>query len=52
MKSILSIGGGGEGSKAFAAIARAEERRFVFAKTARGLVVRYGLDGIDSKFDY
>jgi chitinase len=48
MKVILSVGGGGKGSENFAAVARSQTRLETFARTAKGLVDEFGLDGIDS----
>ena len=49
LKVILSIGGGGEGSIPFAAVASNQATREVFANTSKALVDTYKLDGIDSK---
>lgn len=49
LKILLSIGGGGEGSANFAAVAAGATSRMTFAKCAKELVERYGLNGIDSK---
>ncbi|POS83540.1 hypothetical protein EPUL_004943 [Erysiphe pulchra] len=46
LKVILSIGGG-SGSGNFASVASNAATRDNFARTARGLVDRYGFDGID-----
>lgn len=48
LKLLLSVGGAGSGSNNFAAVARNEGARKVFAHTAKKLVTEYGLDGIDS----
>jgi len=45
---ILSIGGGAS-SQNFAAVAASAALRDNFGRSARGLVVASGLDGIDSK---
>ncbi len=47
---LLSIGGGGPGSKHFATVAKDSVLRQKFAAKARALVDEYSLDGIDSKF--
>ncbi|KAJ9648567.1 hypothetical protein H2201_000900 [Coniosporium apollinis] len=52
LKVILSVGGGGAGSKPFAAVARNPETRENFARTARDLVLQYGLDGIDIDWEH
>jgi chitinase len=49
LKVLISIGGGGEGSAHFAAIAHDGALRMRFANSARALVDEYGLDGIDSE---
>lgn len=49
LKIILSIGGGGEGSANFAAVAAGATSRVAFAKCAKEFVERFGLNGIDSK---
>lgn len=49
IKTILSLGGGGEGSAPFPAVASNGNIRSVFAQKARQIVDAYGLDGIDSK---
>lgn len=48
LKVILSIGGGGKGSENFALVARYPVRAETFVRTARELVDRFGLDGVDS----
>lgn len=48
LKILLSIGGGGEGSKDFAAAAATADSRSNFARSAEELVKRFELDGIDS----
>lgn len=50
VKVIISVGGG-EGSKAFPPMAQNPTRRSRFAASARALVDKYGLDGIDSRSD-
>ncbi|KAF9884421.1 hypothetical protein FE257_001752 [Aspergillus nanangensis] len=52
MKLILSIGGGGKGSENFAAVARNPTRVETFVRTARELVDRFGLDGIDIDWEH
>ncbi len=49
LKIILSIGGGGEGSANFAAVAAGATSRIAFAKCAKEFVERFELNGIDSK---
>lgn len=49
LKIILSIGGGGEGSANFAAVAASPTARIAFAQSAKEFVERFELDGIDSK---
>lgn len=49
LKIILSIGGGGEGSANFAAVAAGATSRVAFAKCAKEFVERFELNGIDSK---
>ena len=46
---MLSVGGGGEGSMPFAAVAGDQAARQMFATTSKGLVETYQLDGIDSR---
>lgn len=48
LKVLLSVGGGGKGSDNFAIVAANYTSRERFAFTARELVDKYGLDGIDS----
>jgi len=48
LKLILSVGGGGEGSKPFPAMANDFNKRRIFAASARKMVDDFGLDGIDS----
>ena len=43
----MSIGGGGEASKPFAAIASSRSSREVFAKSARHLIDSFAFDGVD-----
>lgn len=50
MKVILSIGGGGKGSENFAVVARYPSRAETFVRTARELVDRFFLDGVDSMY--
>jgi len=45
---LLSIGGAGEGSTAFAEVASQSGTRSHFASSARAIVDTYKLDGIDS----
>lgn len=49
LKVILSIGGSNDSAKVFAAVASCSGTRETFAATARQLVFKYGLDGIDRK---
>lgn len=49
LKVILSIGGANE-SQNFAAVAASAALRDNFGRSARGLVIASGLDGIDSKY--
>lgn len=49
IKTILSIGGGGEGSAPFPAVASNRIVRSSFAQSARQIVDAFGFDGIDSK---
>jgi hypothetical protein len=49
LKVVLSVGGGGEGSKPFAGVARDPAKRDQFARSSLELVQRFGIDGIDSK---
>jgi len=48
LKVLLSIGGAGEGSIAFAKVAGQSSTRSHFASSARAIVDTYKLDGIDS----
>lgn len=50
IKTILSVGGGGEGSAPFPTVANDDTARSVFAQSARDMVEAYQLDGIDSKW--
>ncbi|KAF2836276.1 glycoside hydrolase family 18 protein [Patellaria atrata CBS 101060] len=52
LKVILSIGGGGQGSEPFAAVAHDAEKRKVFARSALDIVLKYGLDGIDIDWEH
>lgn len=49
LKIILSIGGGGEGSANFAAVAASPTARMTFAYYAKEFVERFEFNGIDSK---
>lgn len=49
LKVVLSVGGGGEGSKPFAGVACDPAKRDQFARSSLELVQRFGIDGIDSK---
>jgi len=49
VKTILSFGGGGEGSAPFPAVASNGIVRSIFAQSARQMVDAYGFDGMDSK---
>lgn len=49
LKIILSIGGGGEGSANFAAVAASATARMAFAQSAKEFVERFEFNGIDSK---
>ena len=50
LKVLLSVGGAGEGSIAFASVASSPIARPQFAKSAKAIVDQYDLDGIDSKY--
>lgn len=47
LKLILSVGGGGQGSSLFAAVASDPVTRDTFGRTATELVTAFSLDGID-----
>ena len=49
LQVILSIGGGGQGSVHFPAIARSDASRFLFSSSVRELLAAFGFDGVDSK---
>lgn len=49
LRVVLSVGGGGEGSKPFAGVARDPAKRDQFARSSLELVQRFGIDGIDSE---
>ena len=49
IKTILSVGGGGEGSVPFPAVTCNRIVRSSFAQSARQMVDAFGFDGIDSK---
>lgn len=49
LKVVLSVGGGGEGSKPFAGVCCDPAKRDQFARSSFELVQRFGIDGIDSK---
>ena len=49
VKILVSIGGGDTASSPFASVAANPQSRETFAKSARALVDKYGLDGIDSE---
>ena len=49
LKTILSIGGGGNGSNHFAGMASSATGRANFASSAEKMMTTYGLDGIDGK---
>ncbi len=48
IKTIISLGGGGESSASFPIVASDGILRSTFARNARHIVDAYGLDGIDS----
>jgi chitinase len=50
MRVVLSVGGGGEGSKPFAGVARDPACREQFARSSLALVQQFGIDGIDSEY--
>ncbi|KAF2085692.1 glycoside hydrolase family 18 protein [Saccharata proteae CBS 121410] len=52
LRVVLSVGGGGAGSATFPAAASTEESRNTFARTAKELLLRYGLDGIDIDWEH
>lgn len=52
IKTILSVGGGGEGSASFPAVASNGIVRSSFAQSARQMVDAFGFDGIDSKLSH
>ena len=51
IKTVLSLGGGGEGSTPFPIVASSEAARVCFAQSARQTIDTFGLDGIDSKME-
>ncbi|KAI4158851.1 MAG: hypothetical protein LQ342_007087 [Letrouitia transgressa] len=52
LKTILSVGGGGNGSAPFAGVARSPEARKTFAASAKRLVDAYHFDGIDIDWEH
>ncbi|KAI9866473.1 MAG: hypothetical protein M1813_001023 [Trichoglossum hirsutum] len=52
LKLILSVGGGGVGSQHFAEVAARPTTRETFGQTARDLVVRFQLDGLDIDWEH
>ncbi|KAI5798793.1 glycoside hydrolase [Geopyxis carbonaria] len=52
LKVIFSVGGGGKGSEPFAAVAADPDAREQFGRSARELVMQYGLDGIDIDWEH
>ena len=50
LRVILSIGGGGRGSEAFATVAANPALRLVFARNLWELVQLHNFDGVDSIF--
>lgn len=50
LKSLLSIGGGGKGSDPFPGVAASSAARERFGTSAKELLDKYDLDGLDSKF--
>lgn len=50
LKLLLSIGGAGQGSQSFAAVAANAAARERFGRTARDLVNQFRLDGIDGTY--
>ncbi|KAH0544461.1 hypothetical protein FGG08_001358 [Glutinoglossum americanum] len=52
LKLILSVGGGGTGSQHFAEVAAEPMTRETFSRTARDLVVRFQLDGLDIDWEH
>ena len=48
LRVILSIGGAGRGSGAFATVAAHPQLRLVFARNLREWVELYNFDGVDS----
>ena len=49
LKVLLSIGGLNDSAEAFSNFAGDSQARETFAITARQLVIKYGLDGVDRK---
>ena len=50
LKVLLSVGGWGSGG--FSEMAASPQRRAAFARSCRGTVAHYGLDGIDIDWEY
>ena len=48
LKTVLSIGGGGQGSSHYPAVAQNEYTRQVFSKSVKDMVDIHGFDGVDS----
>ena len=48
LKIILSIGGGGQGSQHFPAVAQTDYTRQVFSNSVKNIVDMHGFDGVDS----
>ena len=48
LKTVLSIGGGGQGSAHFPAVAQSEFVREAFARNVRDTIDTFGFDGVDS----
>ncbi|KAL9030287.1 MAG: hypothetical protein Q9196_001584 [Gyalolechia fulgens] len=52
LKTLLSIGGGGEGSGPFASMASSTTARENFASSAKHMLDTYGLDGLDIDWEH
>ena len=48
LKIVLSIGGGGQGSADFAAVARNDYTRSLFVANVKNLIDAHNFDGVDS----
>jgi chitinase len=51
-KVLLSVGGGGDGSKYFSVMATQDSTRTLFARNLASIITQYGLDGVDIDWEF